>query len=311
MLAKNIAILSILSLTISTAVAQQDAQFSQNMFNQMAINPAYAGSSDMISATAINRMQWVGFGEGAPATTVVNINSPFTLFGLSQGAGINIINDRFGFNSDIGLNLAYAARFKIEKAGNLAVGLNAGVINNSLKPKWNFPVTTGDVAVPQADESSVNLDLGFGIFYNNDLMYFGVSAEHLNQPKFNKAQNPSHYKVHFYLTGGYIIPLSNKAWELSPSVFIGSNLTNNILSINTNVIYNKRFWGGVSYRVGEAFTTMLGVEIFSGLRIGYAFDVSTTKISSYNSGSHEFMLGYSFTLKKEKPPQQYKSIRFL
>lgn len=311
MFAKNLTILSFLILTISTAVAQQDAQFSQNMFNQMAINPAYAGSSEMICATAINRMQWVGFGEGAPATTVVNINSPFKLFGLSQGAGINITNDRFGFNSDIGLNLAYAARFKIEKAGNLAVGFNAGVINNSLKPKWKFPNTTSDDAVPQADESSVNLDLGFGIFYNNDLMYFGVSASHLNQPKFNKAQIPSHYKIHYYLTGGYIIPLSNKSWELSPSVFIGSNLTTNILSINSNVIYNKRFWGGVSYRVGEAFTVMFGAEIFSGLRIGYAFDVSTTKISSYNSGSHEFMLGYSFTLKKEKPPQQYKSIRFL
>lgn len=311
MFTKRFIAILLLTVAATNAFPQQDPLFSQTMFNHMSINPAFAGSSEMISATAINRLQWVGFGSGAPTTMVVNINSPFSLFGKSHGVGLNIMNDRFGFNSDIGIDVSYAYRFKINRAGNLAFGINGGFINNTMKPNWQFPVATGDVAVPQGEENSVNLDLGAGLFFNNDQMYFGISATHLNQPQLNKATNPSHYKIHYYICGGYVLPITNTSWEFSPSIFAGTTLSTSILTFNSNVIYNKRFWGGVSYRVGEAVTAMIGAEVFSGLRIGYAFDFSTTKISSYNSGSHEFMLGYSFTLKKEKPPQQYKSIRFL
>lgn len=293
------------------AVGQQDPQFSQNMFNQMAINPAYAGSNDMICATAINRQQWLGFGEGTPKTTVVNINAAIKPFGLSSGVGLNILNDQFGFNKDLGVDISYAVRFNIQGTGTLAVGLNGGFINNSIEPTWRYPQTTSDNAIPAAKESSINFDLGFGVFYSNNEMYFGASATHLNETKFNKAVTPSHYRRHYYLTGGYLLQLPNPVWELNPSVFIGSDLITNQFTVTGNVIYNKKFWGGVSYRIGEAITGMIGLELFSGMRIGYAFDFSTTDISRFNSGSHEFMLGYCFSLKKEKPPQQYKSIRFL
>lgn len=292
-------------------MGQQDPQFSQNMFNQMAINPAYAGSNDMICATAINRQQWLGFGEGTPKTTVVNINAAIKPFGLSSGVGLNILNDQFGFNKDLGVDISYAVRFNIQGTGTLAVGLNGGFINNSIEPTWRYPQTTSDNAIPAAKESSINFDLGFGVFYSNNEMYFGASATHLNETKFNKAVTPSHYRRHYYLTGGYLLQLPNPVWELNPSVFIGSDLITNQFTVTGNVIYNKKFWGGVSYRIGEAITGMIGLELFSGMRIGYAFDFSTTDISRFNSGSHEFMLGYCFSLKKEKPPQQYKSIRFL
>jgi len=293
------------------AVAQQDPQFSQNMFNQMSINPGYAGSNDMICATAINRQQWLGFGEGTPKTTVVNINAAIKPFGLSSGVGLNIQNDQFGFNKDLGINVSYAVRFNIQGTGTLAIGANGGFINNTLEPNWQYPQTSSDNAIPTAKESSINFDMGFGVFFSNNEMYFGASATHLTQSKFNKAVVPSHYRQHFYLTGGYLLQLPNPVWEFNPSVFIGSDLITSQFTVTANVIYNKKFWGGVSYRIAEAVTGMIGIELFSGMRIGYAFDFSTTDISRFNNGSHEFMLGYCFSLKKEKPPQQYKSIRFL
>jgi type IX secretion system PorP/SprF family membrane protein len=291
-------------------VAQQDPQFSQNMFNQMAINPAYAGSNDMICATAINRQQWLGFGEGTPKTMVVNLNAAIKPFGLSSGIGLNIQNDQFGFNKDLGIDVSYAFRFNVQ-GGTLAIGLNGGFINNSLEPNWRYPQAPNDNAIPSAKESSINFDMGAGLFFNNNEMYFGASATHLNQNKFNKALDPSHYRRHYYLTGGYILQLPNPVWEFNPSVFIGTDLITSQFTITANVIYNKKFWGGVSYRIAEAITGMIGIELFSGMRVGYAFDFTTTDISRFNSGSHEFMLGYCFSLKKEKPPQQYKSIRFL
>ncbi|MFO8023209.1 MAG: type IX secretion system membrane protein PorP/SprF [Perlabentimonas sp.] len=308
---KNRLVLCIASIMLTlTTLGQQDPTFSHSMFNQMAVNPAFAGSDGMICATAINRQQWVGFGEGTPNTTVVNINAAISPFGLSSGIGLNILNDQFGFNNDLGVDLSYAVRFDLEGIGKLALGLNGGFINNSLDPTWNFPEGSGDAAVPQATESAINFDFGAGVFFNNDEMYFGLSATHLNESQYYN-EYTTHYKRHFYLTGGYYLDMPNESWQFNPSVFIATDLTTNQLSLTANVIYNKKFWGGVTYRVGEAVVGMVGLELFSGMRVGYAYDYSISDIGGYNGGSHEFMLGYCFTLKREQTPQQYKSIRFL
>lgn len=303
---------SILLILISSLplMAQQDPVFSQSMFNQMAINPAYAGSNDMICATAMNRTQWTGFVDGTPVVTSVNVNAPIKPFGLSSGIGLNILNDQFGFNKDLGISLSYAVRFKVSGGGTLAVGLNGGVINNSLDPTWNFPDASTDIAIPQGKENAINFDMGAGIFYNNEDMFFGFSATHLNKTPYYKEYN-THYKQHFYLTGGYLLKMRNPAWQFNPSVLISSDLVTNHLTITANVIYNKRFWGGVSYRAGEAVIGMVGFELFSGLRVGYSYDFSTTAVRRYNYGSHELMVGYCFSINKEKAPQQYKSVRFL
>ncbi len=296
--------------TIVNAMAQQDPLLNHSVFNQLSINPAYTGSSGMISATAMHRQQWVGFGEGSPITSVFNVDAAISPFGFNSGIGLNILQDQFGFNQDIGVNLSYAARFSIQGIGNLAIGINGGFINNTLDPTWRFPDGTGDVTVPSSKESAVNMDFGAGVFFNNNEMFIGVSATHLNESTFYP-EYPSHYKRHYYLIGGYFMQFSNPNWEFNPVVLISTDIVVNQMTVNANLIYNKRFWGGVSFRVGEAVTGMVGIQLFSGLRVGYAYDFSTTEISGFNSGSHEFMLGYSFSLKKERAPQQYKSIRFL
>ena len=196
----------------------------------------------------------------------------------------------------------------------LGIGVSGGFISKNIDPKWNYPGATNDIAVPAIKESSFNLDLGFGLYYNTENMYFGLSAAHLNGTKMNNASNPARYKRQFYLTGGYYLNMPNPSWQFNPSVYAVSDFYLSQISLSANIKYNKKFWGGVSYRMGrlgEAVTGMLGIELFNGLKIGYAYEFSFREISAYNDGSHEFMLGYSFTLKKERPPQQYKSIRFL
>jgi len=293
------------------ANAQQDPQFSQILFNPMSINPGYAGSTNMIGVGAINKMQWTGFGEGAPASTTVSVNAPISPFGFNSGVGLSLLNDQYGYNNDLGISFAYAARFKFKVIdGTLGIGINGGVINTSLNPEWRAANVAGDPLIPQKKESNVNLDLGFGLYYNTDYMFFGVSATHLNESKMYKSTEYAHYVRQYYITGGYVVNLST-AWQFEPSVLITTDISSSRYSLNTIVKYNKKFWGGVSYRVGEAITGMVGFELFNGIKVGYAYDYSMSSLSKYNDGSHEFMLGYSFQLKKEKPPQQYKSIRFL
>lgn len=309
---RKLHIAAFLLLLPSLALGQQDPQFNYIFTNPMSVNPAYAGSQNMISLSAINKTQWVGFGSGAPMSTVVNVNAPIAPFGLKSGIGLNLMNDGYGFNNDIGISLAYAVRFKFKLGGTLAVGVNGGVINNAIKPTWRFPSgNTADVAVVQQDESALSIDLGLGLYYNTDKMFFSLSATHLTEPKMYKTTEQIRYTRQFHLIGGYMVDFANDKWSFEPSVAISTDLTTTRFSLNSLFRYNKRFWGGVSYRVSEAAVAMLGIEIFNGLRIGYAYEVSTSRLISYHSGSHEIMLGYNFSLKKEKPPQQYKSLRFL
>lgn len=295
--------------------SQQDPQFTQSMFNQMSINPGYAGSNDMICFSLLTRQQWVGF-EGSPSSTVLTANTPFKLFGIPSGAGLSLMNDQVGFENNLSIALAYAYRLDLGP-GKLGIGLNAGVFNKALKPEWQIPSSenhtpvAGDPLIPENDESHVSLDLGLGLYYKTDDLYVGVSTTHLNEAKLKYTKGTPYLKRHYYLIAGYRLPLTNPLFEITPSFLIYSDGKTSQVSINTIVLYNKKFWGGVTYRAGDAISGMIGLELFSGVRIGYAYDFTTSDIRKNSTGSHEFMVGYCFNLSLDRSPQRYKSVRFL
>jgi type IX secretion system PorP/SprF family membrane protein len=301
-------------LLISLGVsAQQDPEFSQTRSVLTSFNPAAAGSLDQVCLNADHRQQWVGF-DGAPSTSYFSADAALSFFGADHGVGLSILNDAFGFESNLGINLSYAYKLDLGE-GKLGLGLNLGILNKSLDPEWNIPDGLGDVQgdpqIPQNKESRVGFDMGLGIFYRSENIFFGISTTHLNQARI-RYENAEPYLVrHYYVTGGYRLQLPNPLFEVMPMFVLKSDGKANQLYLNTNVRYNKRFWGGVSYRAGDAIIGLLGIELFNGVRVGYSYDFVTSKIGKYSSGSHEFTLGYCFDLSLDKSPQKYKSIRFL
>jgi type IX secretion system PorP/SprF family membrane protein len=307
-------ILTILFFTICfNSFSQQDPEFSQYNSVQTFFNPGSAGSKDKICLNVLQRQQWVGF-EGAPSTSYFSADGAFSLFGADHGAGLSILNDRYGFNTDLGISLQYAFRLEIGP-GKLGIGLNGGFINKALSPEWNIPDGLGDVTgdphIPQSKESRLVFDMGTGIFYRTENLYLGISVTHLNQARIKYASATPYLVRHYYATAGYTLQLSNPAFEVLPYFVLKSDGKSNLMYLNTTVRYNKKFWGGVSYRAGDAIVGLLGAELFNGVRIGYSYDFVTSKISHYTSGSHEFTIGYCFDFSIYKSPQKYKSIRFL
>jgi len=293
--------------------AQQDPEFSQTRSFLTLINPAAAGSNERICLNAAHREQWVGF-DGAPSQSFFSADGAFSFFGADHGIGLSLLNDAYGFNSDLSINAKYAYRFDVAN-GKLAVGINLGMMNKALDPEWIIPDGLGDVQgdpqIPQNKESRVAFDMGLGIFYRSENLFLGISTTHLNQARI-RYENATPYLVrHYYLTAGYNFQLANPLFEILPTVALKSDGKANQLYLNTNVRYNKRFWGGVSYRAGDAIVGILGVELFNGVRIGYSYDFAVSKIQKYSSGSHELTIGYCFDLSLDKTPQRYKSVRFL
>ncbi len=292
--------------------SQQDPEFSQTRSVLTAFNPAAAGHADKVCLNMAHHEQWVGF-KGSPSTSFFSADGSFSFFGADHGLGLSILNDAYAFNSDLGLNLNYAYRMDLGE-GKLAIGTNIGLINKALKPKWEGS-DGGDVQdpyIPQSDESSVAFDMGFGVFYSTERIFLGISTTHLNKSRIKFDNDKESYLVrHYYLTAGYTLQLTNPLFEVMPTFVLKSDGIANQLYLNTNVRYNKRFWGGVSYRMGDAIVGIVGLELFNGVRIGYSYDFVVSKISKYSSGTHELTVGYCFDLSMDKTPQKYKSIRFL
>lgn len=315
----GLALILILSVCVPGR-SQQDPVTSQYMFNTLTYNPGVAGTSGMICATAINRQQWVGF-KGAPSTTVFNVSAPVSLFKRKHGVGLSIETDNVGFDKDLNLSGVYTYLADLN-FGKLGIGVSLGMLSKTLEPSWYIPDGDGftppdqDPLIPVSKENFIAFDAGLGLYLLADKYYAALSVTHLNQPKIRYAKEggddvTTYVSRHFYLTAGYTFQLANPSFELMPSAFAYSDGKTLQFNLTSLVRYNKKVWGGVSYRAGDALIGIAGVELYNGLRIGYSYDFPLSDIRKSTSGSHEFMVNYCFDLSLGKSPMRYKSIRFL
>jgi len=269
----------------------------------------------MICATAMNRQQWIGF-KGAPTTTIFNISAPVSLFKISSGVGLIVESDKVGFDRDINLSAVYSYIMNVG-SGKLGIGMSLGMVNKTLDPTWQIPNGDGftqpdqDPLIPVSKESFVAFDAGLGLYLNADKYYAALSVTHLNQAKIKFSKGVPYLTRHYYLAGGYTIQLPNPSLELVPSVFAFSDGRVVQFSVTSLVRYNKKVWGGVSYRAGDALSGLIGLELYNGIRVGYAYDFPLSDIRKSSSGSHEFMVNYCFDLSLGRSRMKYKSIRFL
>ena len=286
-----------------TAYSQQDPQFSMNMYTHAAMNPGAAGIGDGVCATALIREQWLGF-EGRPSSKVFNVNSPLTFLDLPIGAGLTIVTDNIGFNKNASVSLAVSYQAEVAN-GLLGVGIDLGFQNHSLSnTDWTVGSGTSvgsDPLIPN-DESASALDLAFGVYYKQQNFYLGFASRHLTEPgiEYNQ-QSTIPIKRHYHITGGYDIQLPNPYFILKPSIY--SKYDGSSMQVDANVIveYDQRMWGGITYRLEDAYVAMFGmdVDLNSGgvLSFGGAWDFPTTEIGTYASGSIEFFVRYCFQLK--------------
>jgi len=297
--------LSVLSLS---SVAQQDPQFSQNMFNKLYVNPAFAGSSEAICLHALYRAQWVNF-DGNPKTFVFGADAP--LLDNKVGVGLSVLSDKIGYESTLMGKLAGAYHFTIG-SGKLGVGLDFDFLQKTLDGSKFNPPDGKNVDDPAIQYSSVNgtaFDMGAGLYYHSEKLYIGASASHLLEAKVDLGKSTNEFKRHFYGMIGYSFDLS-PSLALKPSVFVKNVTDNTTLDFNLNLHINNRFWIGAGYRTEDAIVAMLGLNITDKLRLGYSYDITTSNIKKYSDGSHEIMLGYCFTTKKKMIPI-IRNVRFL
>ena len=287
-----------LMLTCYSGFAQQDAQYTQYMYNTININPAYAGSRGVMSVFGLHRTQWVGL-DGAPTTNTFSFNTPISNSNL--GVGFSLVNDRIGPTSDNTISADISYTIPMNEVYKLSFGVNAsGNIFNLDTDKLD-PAQANDPNL-QNFNNEFSPNFGAGVYLHSDKLYLGLSVPNfLQDSKYNDNEVAVFQeRMNFYFIGGYV-------FDVSPSIkfkpaFLTKMVTGSPLQVDAsaNFLFFDKFMLGGAYRWDAAVSALAGFQVTDGLFIGYSYDMETTQLRRYNSGSHEVFLRFELFNKVSK-----------
>lgn len=297
---KFIITLVLLTTSVWGVMAQQDAQYTQYMYNTLAINPAYAGSRGVLSINALHRSQWVGL-DGAPTTQTVNFNTPVS---ERLGIGLSIVNDRIGngTNQDTYFDAVASYTIPTSKTGKLSFGIKAGGqdLNIDFTRLQNFSNEANTIGLDNVD-NQFSPNFGAGIYYHTETFYAGLSVpnflttEHFDSSAVSLAEE----RINVYLITGYVFDF-NPNLKFKPAALVkgvsGAPLQ---VDLSANFMINNKFTLGAAYRWDAAVSALFGFQITDQFLLGLAYDKETTELgnTAFNDGSFEVFLRYEFRTK--------------
>jgi type IX secretion system PorP/SprF family membrane protein len=286
-------------LGVSNVEAQQDAQFTQYMYNTVNVNPAYAGSRGVLSIFGTHRAQWVGL-EGAPTTSAASIHSPIN--NSKVGLGLSVIQDEIGPSDKSIISADFSYTINTSENYKLSFGLKgtASLFNVDYTKLNRYDLN--DPRFQNNIDNQFSPNVGAGVYYHSDKLYAGISVPFILETKhFNdNASSVAKDVLHYYFIGGYVFDLSETT-KFKPAFLIKSVKGAPLQAdLTANFMFNDKFVVGGAYRWSAALSGLAGFQVDENWFIGYTYDTDTTRLANYNSGSHEFFLRYEFKGKQEK-----------
>ena len=280
-------------------LAQQDAQYTQYMFNTMSVNPAYAGSRGQLSFASLYRSQWIGV-NGAPETFTLNLHSPIRNSRL--GYGVSVVNDNIGDGAvqETYLDAVVSYTLDVSQDAKLSFGLKAGgnVLNLDFSKLRNFDLEPTNADVP---DNQFSPNFGAGIYYHTDKFYAGVSVPNFLETEYFDASSEDANSVNFlsaermniYFITGYVFNLDQENIQFKPAILTkavgGAPLQ---VDLSASFLFAERFSFGAAYRLDAAVSALAGFQITEQLMLGLAYDRETTELGAarFNDGSFEVFL---------------------
>lgn len=286
----------------SGLLAQQQATYSQYMFNGLAINPAYAGSQEALSMTALGRFQNLGL-PGAPTTQTFTAHSP--LLNQRVGLGLLVIHDQLSVINQTGVHFSYAYRVPIKKdISTLSFGVQGGMsmyrAEYSQLDLYNNPTNGAIDPAFSQDVRESRPNVGAGVYYETRLGYLGLSVPSMLNNVFERGQDYEtvYQSVPFMLTGGYVFTL-NRLLKIKPNFLFKVVDEKPVeFDLNASVLYDEALWLGVSYKSSKQIVWLTQAKINDQLQFGYSYTISAGPIRTAELGSHEIMVNYRFWFNK-------------
>ncbi|MCB0452470.1 MAG: type IX secretion system membrane protein PorP/SprF [Aequorivita sp.] len=286
--------------------AQQDAQYTQYMYNTEVVNPAYAGNREALSFGLLYRTQWVNFGDGRPNTGTFTVNSPV---GTNMGLGLSVVNDRIGPAVETNFNIDYSYSINTSETAKLSFGLKAGFdILDVDFSKLNIYDPNDPYFQSNNIDNKLQPQIGAGIYYNTEKFYAGLSVPNFLTTKHfdtgsienTTIETTAAERMHYYLIAGYVFNLSDNL-KFKPATLFkmvsGSPLQ---ADVSANFLIYDKFTLGAAYRWSAAMSGLVGFQATDQIFIGFAYDYQTTEIETYSDGSYELMLRFELFNRPER-----------
>lgn len=281
--------------------AQQDPMYTQYMDNLIIVNPAYAGSKDLLNLMVVSRNQWVSM-PGAPVSRTFSMHSPIRE--SKMGLGFSILNDRVGPIKQTGVYFDYSYKLFFGNQQTLALGMKGGVnfyeanLTGLAVNDPNDPVFANDI------NQNFLPNMGVGAFFYTNKYYAGLSIPKLIENKINQngvsSENVSAEQMHLFIMGGYVFDI-NRIVKFKPSIML-KYVKNVPVSVDlgaTFLLYD-RLWLGAIYRIGDSAGGMFQIQATDHLKVGYSYELSINQLGAYNNGTHEIMVSFDFNLSPGK-----------
>lgn len=290
-LIKGLIVLVFTIILSANSFAQQDPQYTHYMYNTLSVNPAYAGQRETLSVVGLHRTQWVGI-DGAPQTQSLGIHTP--LRNERIGLGLNIVNDALGPATEtfVDANFSYTIPLNANDL-KLSFGVKGGL--HMLDTDWS----KGRYRDPDAvfDNNNLNLTspmVGAGLYMHTRKWYLGLAVPNfLETDHYDDFQESvATERMHFYFIGGYVFNISEST-ELKPAILVkGVSGAPLIADVSANFWFQKKLTAGLAWRWDDSISALVGLQITPGMFVGYSYDMTTTGLSNYNSGTHELTLRF-------------------
>ena len=287
---KIIYIFFIIIAAATAAKAQYDPLYNQYVFNQMLINPAYAGAFDNVSITAMSRAQWTGI-KGAPITNSIAAHT--SMFDTKGGVGLYVLNDQLGVSNNTEAFVAFSYKVDFGKA-KLAMGMQGGMIQYTYDYSQLNIEQIDDPSFTQTEDNFARPNFGAGLLLYGEYFYAGISVPRILNIEVNDGiQASTRYQKHYYISGGVVFPLSN-ALKIKPSGLLRIVENKVSLDINASVLINELIWAGIIIRDFNTFGVITELQISDRLRIGYSLELPGNNLITNQFGTHELMVGFDF-----------------
>jgi type IX secretion system PorP/SprF family membrane protein len=286
-------ILIVCSLSGGLNAQEKVLLYSHYTFNGLAINPAYAGSHEMLSVSLSHRSQWIGF-DGAPAYNILGVHTPYK--NTRMGLGLLVMNESLGLRKFTGIYFNYAHRMTLGN-GELALGLKGGIGTGKMEP-----VDLGDDIVFSKDTRNYLLpNFGLGIYYHTRKFYAGFSVPLLLGYKSSKSGEVTAYhdfsQYAYYVTAGVNLNVATN-WQVQPSALVEYDRAGGVIADGgIGLLYKDVLRAGVSYRTKQAIIMLVDFKVTYQLKVGIAYDYGLNELNSYNRNSFEIALEYNFGYK--------------
>lgn len=275
--------------------AQQDAQFTQYMYNTISVNPAYAGSRGVLNVFGLYRTQWIGL-DGAPETSTFSLNTPLSN-NSKLGLGVSLVNDKIGptventLSADLSYSIPTSESFKL----SFGIKATANMFNLDVS-KLSFE-NQGDEQFQDLD-NKFSPNIGAGVYWHSDRAYLGFSVPNFIETNRYDDNNTAIFKekINYYFIAGYVFNLDKLEYiRFKPALLTkmvqGAPLQ---VDVSGNFMFYDKFVVGLAYRWSASVSAMAGFQVSKGMYVGYGYDHETTNLRRYNSGSHEIFLRFEF-----------------